>query len=169
MKLKKSDYKLLIICICLVIISLIIYSFQNPSNEKKVNVNNEEKISLVTDYSRFFTVNSCISKYMQYLQSDDKDSLLKVLNEKYISDNKITKSNIYTFLPNFNDTTYSFVSKKMYYETLQEGIYKFYVLGNLYIDTIESSQFERNEYFVLELDTNNQIFNIAPYNGKYFK
>ena len=39
----------------------------------------------------------------------------------------------------------------------------------LYIDTIESSQFERNEYFVLELDTNNQIFNIAPYNGEIFK
>ena len=69
-----------------------IFLYNNRFGNKTVNNNKESgKINLLSDYSRFFTVNSCIYKYISYLQSKYTDSLMKVIDVNYIINNNIYK------------------------------------------------------------------------------
>ena len=65
------------------------------TKDSKNNNTNSTSIHLVENYSDFFTVNGCATKYINYLTSENKEALIKVLNESYVSQNKITKEEFY--------------------------------------------------------------------------
>jgi len=164
----KNNKILLIVFGVLLIMSLILYNFKLPDSKEK-DISNNSEYQLVTDYSRFFTVNSCVYKYVEYLQSQDFDSLLKVLDHEYVSNNGINKNNIYNFLPNLSNGMYNFVSKKMYYKKLSNSYISYYVYGYIIEDTIDSTGTKQYYSYQVNLDIDNQTFNIAPYNGDLFK
>lgn len=162
MKLKKSDYKLLIICISLVIISLIIFRIRNFKEEDRKNPQqSKSQFQLVDDYSRFFTVESCIYKYIVYLESEDFDNLFKVLDTDYIKKNNINSDNIYNFISKLEGSN-SFVSKEMYYKNINDDFIRYYVYGELYKDDIDSSSKIGINYYIVDLDLKNNLFSIAP-------
>lgn len=167
MQMKKKDYILLVICVSIALITLLLV------NIGKVNINignNKEtkKTTLLKDYSRFLTLESCVYRYVNYLQSKDIDSLLKVLDKEYVDKNLIDENNIFTYLDNL-DGIYSFVAKKIYYEKMNDNLIKYYIYGQIIEDNINaynSNVIDR--YYIVYLDTNNRIFSISPYDGAIF-
>lgn len=167
MKLRKSDYKLIIIAIVLVIISLIIFNISPNKDENKGEVNTQ--IKLLKDYSRFYTVNSCVYKYIVNLQSKNTNNLMKLLDEEYLTNNNINSNNIYNNLENLNGN-YTFDSKEIYYEELSDNVIKYYVYGNIIEDTINGySTNKLVTYYIVKMDTQNMTFSISPSSENIFK
>ena len=158
MKLKKSQYKYIIILIILVIISLIIYKLNNKEEKEPVISN---KIQMLTNYSKFFTIDSSINKLIVFLENKDTDSILKVLDDEYKNTNNI--NNVYDFFPKLNDCIYTFVSKEMYIKNTNNNIEKYYVKGTLNKEEMdENSVFVGEYYFIIKLDTDKRVFSLIP-------
>ena len=132
----------------------------------------KDEISIVTNASNFYTVNSCLYRLTTYISTKDVDSLMLLIDEKYKEKNKVTKDNILEILPvaEGNDT---FVSNKMYYSKLTDNITKYYVQGyieqnKLFDDEVITELDNELVYFVVYLDSEEKIFSIEPYDGKIF-
>ena len=166
-RINRNRIILLIIFILLVFLSFYIYDY---FNKKEVDNKNEteQQYILLDDYSRFFTVNSCVYKYINYLQSKDSDSLLKVLDKNFIKVNNINENNIYDYLEKL-EGNYSFVSKKIYYEKIDDKYVKYYVYGHLVEDLMDEIGEKLDRYYVVTFDLENYLFSIIPYNGDIFK
>ena len=79
--------------------------------EDKIQVNSKEPVyRLVNDYSKFFTINSCVYKYITFLSSNKPDEVLNVLDKDFINQNNITLDNIYNYVSKL-DVIYTFKSK----------------------------------------------------------
>ena len=139
MSLKKSDYKYIIILIFLIVISLFIYNNLNKNNEEKTLKPNNNKVKLVTNYSRFFTVNSTINKFLAYLEGKDTDSILKILDDEFKTNNNVNSNNVYTFFPKLDNSLYTFTSREMYYEDISDDFIKFYIYGALNEENMDES------------------------------
>lgn len=164
---KKNRLVLFIVFVGLFITSLIIYNMYNNKELESNEVNNQKYI-LLSDYSRFFTVNSCINKYIVYLQSKDVDSLLKVLDKDYVGKNNINSNNIFNYLGSI-DGNNSFVSKKIFYEEISDQYVKYYVYGYISKETIDNLNVEKTDkYYIVTFDLDNQLFSIMPYSGEVF-
>lgn len=163
---EKKDYTLLII-ICVILLCIVVLLFLN-NNDKEVILSEEPKYRLVEDYSRFFTVNSCVYKYITYLSSNKIDDLLKVLDEDYVNNNNINSDNVYNFVSKLNGN-YSFKSKKIYYQVGNDNLVKYFVYGYLIEETIDGIGSKQDYYLIVNLDLENQLFSVSPYDGKMFK
>lgn len=156
---------LAIITVVIVIISLITKGDGQDSKQKSPLI--------VTNYSNFYTVNSCLYRVITYVSSKDKVSLMLLLNSDYKEKNKITNDNVMSLFSNVNAGS-TFVSKKMYYENLSSNLIKYYVEGyvdeNKIFDDESLVKTERDSvYFIVYLDSSSNIFSIEPYDGNIFK
>lgn len=137
-----------------------------------IKENKDKEILIVTNPSNFYTVNSCLYRTITHISSQDYDNLLLLLNDNYKIENKITKDNVLSVFPKVNSSS-TFVSEKMYYQELNSNIIKYYVMG--YIDEnriYDGEDLENIEkkytYFIVYLDSKNEIFSVEPYNGEIF-
>ena len=164
---KKDNYILLIIVIIILVSLLGIIYFSDK--DKTLDDNNSKVIyKLVNDYSRFFTVNSCVYKYISYLSSKNTNSLLKVLDKEYIDSNNINENNIFDVLPNISGN-YSFVSKKMYYNQVSDNYYIYYVYGYTEEDITDEIGHKEYYYFKVNFDQKNNTFSIVPIDSTFFE
>lgn len=163
----KKKTILFIIFLTLVFISLLIYNSRNTNKNKDIITNNNNVV-ILRDYNRFFTVNSCVYKYINYIQNKDTDSLLKVLNKEYISNNAIDSNNIFSFIETLNGI-YSFKAREIYYEELSDKYIKYYVRGELIKETLNGFGETSNRYYTLVFDIENQIFDITPFDEIGYK
>ena len=164
---KKDKSKLLAIFLVLLTIIVVTISFIS-----KRQISNESKINIVIKPSSFFTVNSCLNRVITYISKKDAKSLISTLDGNYIKDNNITEENVLNqFEINLENPT--FVSKKMYYQKINQNITKYYVAGILKenilhdYDPVEKEPTQYT-YFIVNLDSDNGIFTIEPYNGTIF-
>lgn len=163
MKNKKS--LLIILLFVVAIIVLIVTIFANKDDKRK------NDISIVYDYGAFYTVNSCLYRFTTYISSNDSKSVLLTLSNNYKKENKITEANV---LEHFSDvpSDSTFVSKKMYYEKIDDNITKYYVYGyfgeDILDDYYESNKDLKNVYYIVYLDSSKKIFSVEPYDGKVF-
>lgn len=155
-----------ILVVLLAIVALAVVIVNIISNKKT-----EEKIIRVTNYSDFYTVDSCVDRVVGYIANKDTKNLLLSTSKKYIKSNKIDESNVLDFyIEALQDSTFS--AKDMYYQQLNK-IEKYYILGtvnyeNNFEDLYQSSD-EKETYFIVYLDKSNGIFSIEPYDGAIFK
>ena len=164
---KKKDNHIILIIIVVILISILgIISFSDKDEEDVSNKN--VNYNIVVDYSRFFTVNSCIYKYFSYLSSKNYDNLFKVLDSEYIEKNSLNEDNILDFLPDL-DGNYTFVSKKMYYQKVNDDYYIYYVYGYAEEDTNDKIGDKSYYYFKVNFDQKNSIFSITPINSNIFE
>ena len=161
----KRNVSLLGIFILIIIAGLMLHSYRNPAVTQKES----EKITLVKDYSRFFTISNAGNKYINYLQNKDKDNLILLLNDTYISVNEITKDNILDKLTLLNSGNYTFEARKMYQEILNQNITRYYVKGNLNIVLMDEYERPKDYYLIIEMDLKNLTFSVTPDDGKIFK
>ena len=166
-KLNKNKTILYVVFVILILISLLIYNNRNKvTNNEKIQA--ENNIILLKDYNRFFTVNSCIYKYITYIQNKDIDSILKILNKEYVNNNSINYNNIFNYIETLNGM-YSFKTKEIYYEELNDKYIKYYVYGELIQETLNGYNEIGDRYYILILDIDNQIFDITPFDNISYK
>lgn len=155
----------------IVIITLIFLNRDNLFKKNPTIISGD--ITMVTDNNRFYTVTSCVSKYLSYLSSGDSSSLLLLLDNDYKETNNITSSNIYQFIDRL-DSQYEFNADKMYQEKVNDTVIKYYVSGSispaLYFENMEDSyNVEYREFYVIvNLDLRQGVFSIVPYDGDIF-
>ena len=166
-KINKTKIILFIIFIILVSFSLFIFNNQNKV-EIEDNKNNKKEVLLLNDYNRFFTVNSCVYKYINYLQTKDINSILKVLNKDYLILNNIDSNNIFNYVEDLNGI-YSFKSKEIYYEKINDNNYIYYVYGELIKESINGYVEINERYYTLNFDIKNQLFDITPFDNIGYK
>ena len=128
---------------------------------------------IVTNYSDFYTVNSCLYRTITYVSAQDTESLLLLLNDKYKSNNNITKNNVLDLFSDVGENS-TFVSEKMYYENLNNNLTKYYVKGyvanqQILDEDILSAMERESTYFIVYLDSSSNIFSVEPYNGNIFE
>lgn len=157
----------LLILVILLIIATFIYNLKNPKQE--IATTNNNNYILLNDYSKFFTVNSCVYRFIVYLQKEDYEKVFEILNTDFVNSNNITLSNVKTYFPILNDGNYTYVSKKIYYEKENSNIIKYYVYGYIQKELIDSIGSKTYYSYEVNFDMKNQTFDIAPYNGNLFK
>ena len=160
-----------IVAIILVVVTLLVVILTAIFN-KKIEENKETKINIVTNYSDFYTVNSCLYRLITYISDKDQESLFLVLGDKYKKENNIEKNNVLNLFGTIEQDS-TFVSKKMYYEKLNNNITKYYVYG--YVEKIQMFDDEdvnkldtKDMYFIVYIDNENKIFSIEPYSKNLF-
>lgn len=164
---KKDNYILLII-ICVILVCILILLFLNSNGKEETALYEEPKYMLVSDYSDFYTVRSCVYKYITYLGSNKVDDLINILDEEYVSNNNIDSNNVYNYVNKLSGN-YSFKAKKMYYQVDNKNIDKYYVYGYLIEETIDGIGNKQDYYLIVNLDSKNKLFSVVPYDGKLFK
>lgn len=160
----KLEKILLIVLVFLILVLVLLMIFKN---DKKATFSKEIKI--VTDASDFYTVSSCVSKYVNYLYNQDVDNLLVLLNQEYVKENNIDSSNIFTYINSI--TSYQqFRAKKMFYQQVDENVYKYYIYGILEEEYIDSTgKYMGDLYVIVYLNEEGMTFSIEPYDGEMFK
>lgn len=120
----------------------------------------------IIDRNRYYTVKSAITKFYSFINSKDKASILKILNEKYVEENKINVDNIWDFIPE-NDTLLSYQSKKMCLKSLKSGVYTFVSEGEEI--GANTGKFIEDKYYEIVLDGNSSLFSIKPIDETTFE
>ena len=163
----KSKLTAIILVIATILVVLISFIFDNKENKNQVS-----DISIVSNYSNFYTVNSCLYRTISYASSKDSESLFLVLDDNYKKENNITKENVLNL---FNDIgeDYTFISKIMYYQEINDNITKYYVSGQaqlnqIYDDSVTNKVPYNDMYFIVYMDSSNKTFSIEPYTSELF-
>ena len=164
----KDKSKLIAIVLAIAAISVIVLSNFFDDKENKTH---DPDTYIVTNYSNFYTVNSCLYRVITYLGSKDAANMMLVLNDEYKQNNNVKQENVLDLFPNVEESS-TFVSTKMYYETLSSNITKYYVKGYIeknVLSDLNSNNLEKEEmYFIIYLDSESQLFSIEPYSGELF-
>ena len=166
----KDKSKLTAICLVIVTVIVVIGTYiYNKMNDK----NDQGEINLVTNYSNFFTVNSCVSRVITHISEKNADNLLLLLDDKYEKDNNIDKNNVIDLFGNIEENS-TFAATNMYSQNINTNITKYYVEGNLeksefYNELIQGENNSKVMYIIVYLDTKNKTYSIEPYDGELFK
>lgn len=163
---EEKNQKVLAVILVIAVMALLGYKLFIEKNDSKSKIDNE-KIELVKDNNRFFTVSSCVDKYFMYLNSKSTDELLILLNEKFKTDNNVNSQNLYSFVKPYTDF-YGFITKKMYVQRLNENTYKYYVYGLIEKGTEDITKTYEDYYVIVILDESNVTFSVQPYDGEIF-
>ena len=164
----KDKSKLIAIVLAIAAISVIIFSvfFGNKDNKTE-----SSDAQIVTNYSNFYTVNSCAYRVITYLGSKDADNMMLVLNDTYKQKNKVKQENVLSLFPTVEEGS-TFVSTKMYYKKLSSKLTKYYVkryIEKNVLNELNNNNLEKVEtYFIIYLDSESQLFSIEPYSGELF-
>lgn len=144
-------------------IGILIYKFFIGNND------NEGSIKIVTSNSKFYTVSSCVDRYLDYLINEDSDNLLLLLDKSYKKNNNLNKDNLFSKIDKF-DGLYSFEARKMYQEIINDDLTKYYVFGYLINEDIDYdiNDIGKPFYVIVYLNTSNMLYSIVPYDGKIF-
>lgn len=162
---EEKNKKILAVVLVIILVVFGIYNlFFKKGKEEKIDT---ETIAVVKDNDRFYTVSSCVSKYLTYLSSSDTNNLYLLLNENYKKENNITKDNIYNYIGNIEGNI-SFNPRKMFEQRLSKNIYKYYVKGYIQKDTFDQIGEKEIYYIIVIMNQSNLTFSIMPYNGEMF-
>ena len=166
LELNKKNIIMVSILIGLFIILIIVIRLSTGVSNKDNSVKNG--ITIVKNYNDFYTVNSCVYRYLTYLKNRDVDTVLKLLDDDFIKSNNINSNNLFSFLTSYEGNI-SFNSRKMYEEKVNSNTIKYYVYGYVEKDIIDSEPEISEAYFLVKLDKENKVFTISPYSGEIFK
>lgn len=129
------------------------------------NVTLDKKFVVVKDYDRYYTVMGAVTKYYEYMNSKDYDSILKIFSEDYKKEEKIKKDNVKKFISK-SDVNLSFKSYIMCKKTIDEGITEYMVEG----DEMEQNTGKkvRTKYYKIILNEKDMTFAIEPISKKLY-
>lgn len=166
-KLMKIIIILFIIIVLLIggVLYLLKKSDNSNENEVNININSEDfeitgsdELNEVESTNLVFNIKQCIQYYIDYINDNNYEAVMKVLDENYIKSNNITEENIKNKSSKFMESSY-FIDKT--YEknvTVDKSIY--YIYGRL----VNSETYENidNVNFTVIIDSQNQTFSVIP-------
>ena len=154
-----KTFRLALLLYAILLIALLGLLVTSEFKEEKLQKQDVEEL---TNISTFYTVESCVNKYILYLSSKDYDSIYKLLDDNYIEKNKVTKDNIEDKIEVL-DNNYTFTTTNIYRNKKQDIFYVKGVLTSVTI-TEDSSNKETKKEFIttIKLDTMNKKFSVIP-------
>lgn len=130
-------------------------AIQEVVEEEKVNYN------VVTNSAMYFTVESCIDTYIDYIENTDEVSLYKLLNTSYIEKNNITEDNVLKYTGSIPKGCDFDVQKMLIANGEEEDIQQYYVYGQLRYNNGQNIN-RQKMYLTVNIDLKNMAFNIIP-------
>ncbi len=165
---EERNKKILAIVLVVAVLFLGIYKIFFDKEKVEIESIDTETISVVKDNSRFFTVSSCVSKYINYLQTQDTENLLILLSKEYKDNNSVNSDNLYNYINKINGNK-TFSPKKMFQQRISKSIYKYYVYGFTQEELMDSISPKQDYYLIVILDEETMTFSVEPYDGSMFK
>ena len=157
-KVEKIELSIVVIFIIIFVGSFIYMKFtENKTEDQQIDTT----VIALVDVNRFFTIDSAISKYFSYVTSKNSESILKILDEDYVSRNNITNDNIYNFVGNY-DTNISSSLEEAYQISSYNNIYKYYVKVVLRLETLYDSTLQEYVYYIVTINENELTFAMEP-------
>jgi len=163
---KKTSFRIFVVCLIaslLICVGFLIVSFKFDNN-KKISVKQVENPIM------FFTVESCVNKYINLIIAQDSEALYNVIDSKYKKENEITIDNVLSVNKYLNGN-YSFIATSMLEDKEEKN--KYYVKGYLIAESMNTEYFsnEKIEYsLIVKLDINNYTYSvILDEVGEYFE
>ena len=166
----------LLVIVLVVLISILTIRNNVDNNYAEINIVETEEIAknpnfwdvqIVENANDFYTVASCVDKYIDLWYSQDNEQVYKILANDYIEENLITQDNVFEVIGNLSNKLI-FRPKKMYYENLEDSVQKFYVYGTLRPEVMEGRGEEKDYYVEVILNFNNNTFSLAPLTAEEF-
>lgn len=166
----KSIKSIIVVLVILIgFIAVLLLNYSPNSNEGSLelantsqNIQPEKEITQVKSASAFFTAQYCANKYLGYVSDDDLESVYKVLDYQYITENNITKQNVMEKIEDIPEQAQLKV-EKMYLEKIDDNNSKYYMSGLLVQDTSEGDVVLQDNFNIaVILDFENMIFSIIP-------
>lgn len=165
---EERNKKMFAIILVIAVLLLGIYKLFFEKEKEHIETIDTKTISIVKDNNRFFTVSSCVSKYINYLMIKDTENLLVLLSNEYKKENSINSNNIYDYIK-IIDGNNTFSAKKMYQQRVSKNIYKYYIYGYIQEELIDSIGKKEPYYLIIIMDEENMTFSVEPYDGSMFK
>ena len=123
----------------------------------------------VKNATSYFTVQSCVNKYLGYIVEKNADALYSILDNSYIEKNNIDANNVLDKVEKY-DESITFKAESMGMEQLDDNNIKYYAEGIIRRDAmVENYEDEKNQEIVNDnfkivviLNTEKKIFSIIP-------
>lgn len=152
------------------IILIVMGNLKTENNQVQNNIiieqNQSKKIEKVNSASAYFTVKSCINKYINYVTNKDTDSILKILDSSYIKENNINQNNVLEKIETISGSII-FEAETMYVEEIDENNKIYYVLGSLKEEGLETYTTIDDEFYItVNMNYDDNIFSIIPFGNE---
>lgn len=165
-RLDPSEKKVLKIWGMVAVVLTVIVLIINIGNGNIEEIFNHHYIK-VDDANRYATVSSAISKYYAFINNEDYQSVVNIMNDSYKRENSIDVNNVKNFITD-NPKSITYETRIMCAkETSKKGIYSYYVSGF----EIEANTGIKltDKYYEVILDGNTFHFNLRPVNENEFR
>ena len=160
---KKKEKRIIIaIIICLILCVSIIFFLniiKKESNKEYIENNENEQgvglseLSKVKDIDTYCEVDNCLKTYFEMIKNNDAGVVITYLNESFIKNNNINEQNIFKVIKSYNNYD-SYRTIEIYEKIDMETRFEVYCV---------SSKIDGNYiYFIVEMDPNNETFDIYP-------
>ena len=165
---KKIKYIIILLIIVIIglLVSIYVMNIKNTtyeqikSTQQEVEKEDKEKneVEEVTNSIMYFTVESCIDKYIGYVSKQEKAAIYGVLDESYIEENKIEQDNVLNYITNITNNDVNFDTQQMLVSGEGENLQTYYVYGIL-----REQNKKIKMYLTVNIDIENMVFSIIPY------
>lgn len=167
---KLIKYMMIVFTIIIILIVILLILTKNDNNnenginkEEKIDSNAfeikpEEELKQVKSIELVFNIKNCIQNYIDYINDDNYDAVMKVLDKNYIKNNNITKDNIKQESSKFLKSI--FWISDVYQKELTNEQKVYFIEGKI----INSNTYEYVEKlkFTVIIDEVNQAFAVIP-------
>ena len=147
----KIEVKISLVIVIISLTLILIFGFKPQAGGREI----------VTNPNEFFTVSSCVDQYYSYLSANEVESLMTILDKKYIEKNNIDNSNIINKL-NGDSNQYIYSPKEAY----RRNVVKYYITGIKQKELMDVIENVKEEQYEITLYHQNSTFTIKPYSGK---
>ena len=161
MKLKLNDGEKKVLLFWIIAAAILITIFAVIEVKKNFFDKYNGNYTIVRDVNRYYTVNNAINKFYSYINSNDIDNALII-----IDDNNINKTNFTNYF-NFNNKTISYVPNLMYEKDIKKGVKSYYVGG--YNESLNTGEYISDAYYEVILDGNNFTFSIKKIDKELYE
>lgn len=129
------------------------------------NVKLDKKFTIVKDYDRYYTVSSVLTKYYEFINSKDYDAVIKILDEDYVKENKLTVKNVDNKLTS-SQANISYKPNIMCKKTIAKGVTEYVVDGK----EITQNKGDKigTKYYKVTLYEEELTFSIKPITKKVY-
>ena len=148
-------------------------------------------IKMVSDNSIIPTIENCINKYMSYVVENDKETIFNILDDNYKINNNINKPRDINDFTNYEKEK-NIKIREIYVKNDSSNIEKYYIrisvrdvtktaykdMGKDIVEELSyydvaiedsKSNIESDEYIIVKLDYENNIYTVEPTNEGQFK
>lgn len=152
----------IIVCALIVLINI---KFDGASLFQKITKQVDTKYSLIKDRDRYYSVKSSVDTFYAYINDKSSDSLMKILDAKYVDNNKLTNNNV---LDKFKYDKKVVIKANNYMceKKIAPGKYSYYT--QFILEDRSTGEFVDNVYFDVVYNHKTTTFTIKPIDSKTF-